>query len=145
MTLVDRFGGRVFSSCRIPAPWTFLRTLALLVSMVGVSAPAIAGQLNLAWDAVANATGYKIHFGQTSGSYTSSVDAGNTLTQPVGGLNEGARYYFTVTAYGPQGMTESGYSNQVSAIVPTTSTPPPPSAPPVASFTASPTSGTAPL
>ncbi|MGB8437101.1 MAG: LamG-like jellyroll fold domain-containing protein, partial [Burkholderiales bacterium] len=113
--------------------------------LFGLSGTSFAGQLTLAWDAVANATGYKVHFGQSSGTYTASVDAGNKLNQAVTGLNDGTRYYFAVTAYGPQGTTESGFSNQVSAVVPTTSTPPPTPAPPVASFTASPTSGTAPL
>jgi PKD repeat protein len=119
-----------------------LHILAIALSLFGVNGTSFAGQLTLAWDAVANATGYKVHVGQSSGSYTASVDAGNKLTQTVAGLNDGTRYYFAVTAYGPPGTAESGYSNQVSAVVPTTTTTP---AAPVASFTASPTSGTAPL
>jgi PKD repeat protein len=119
---------------------SLFRALAIALSLLGLSGTSFAGQLTLTWDAVANATGYKVYFGQSSGGYTASVDAGNKLTQTVAGLTDGTRYYFAVTAYGPPGTAESGYSNQVSAVVPTTT-----SAPPVASFTASPTSGTAPL
>jgi PKD repeat protein len=123
-------------------PLFVFRVLAVALTLLGLSGSSFAGQLTLAWDAVANATGYKVHVGQSSGVYTTSVDAGNKLSQTVTGLTEGTRYYFAVTAFGPPGTAESGYSNSVSGVVPTTSAP---SAAPVASFTASPTSGTAPL
>jgi PKD repeat protein len=132
------FVAQLLRQCR-PLLFPF-RVLVIALSLFGLSEASFAGQLTLAWDAVANATGYKVHFGQSSGTYSASVDAGNKLTQTVTGLTDGARYYFAVTAYGPPGTAESSYSNQVSGVVPSTSTPPP-----VASFTASPTSGTAPL
>jgi PKD repeat protein len=108
-----------------------------LIAFLMLSGHALAGQVTLAWDAVANATGYKLHYGQGSGSYSSTVDAGTQLSQTVPSLTDGARYYFAVTAYGPAGTTESGYSNEVSTTVA--------AAAPVASFTASPASGSAPL
>jgi PKD repeat protein len=53
----------------------------------------------------------------------------------VTGLTDGARYYFAVKAY--NGTTTSSFSGEVNAVVP--------AAAPVANFTASPTTGTAPL
>ena len=111
--------------------------LFVLVAFLMVSGQTLAGQVTLAWDAVANATGYKLHYGQASGSYASTTDAGNQLTYTVPSLTDGARYYFAVTAYGPTGTTESSYSNEVSTAVA--------GATPIASFSASPTSGAAPL
>lgn len=102
-----------------------------------ISAQALAGQVTLAWDAVANATGYKVHYGQSSANYAPAIDAKNQLTYTVPALTDGARYYFAVTAYGAAGTTESGYSNEVSTVVSGVA--------PVASFTANPTSGAAPL
>ncbi len=115
----------------------FLRILSPLVALLAFTGNAVAGQVSLAWDAVANATGYKVHYGQSSASYSSDVDAANQLTYTVPGLADGARYYFAVTAYGPTGTAESGFSNQVTTVVAASA--------PVASFTANPATGTAPL
>lgn len=111
--------------------------LFVLVAVLMIGEQALAGQVTLAWDAVANATGYRVHYGESSRSYSSTVDATNRLSHTVPSLTDGGRYYFAVTAYGPTGTTESGYSNEVSAVVA--------SAAPIASFSASPTSGAAPL
>ncbi len=108
-----------------------------MLALFMVSGHSLAGQVTLAWDAVANATGYKVHYGQSSRSYSSTIDASNQLNYTVPALTDGARYYFAVTAYGPAGTTESSYSNEVTTALP--------DAAPVASFTASPTSGSAPL
>ncbi len=122
--------------------WTPLKSaFVFLIALYMVSGHAFAGQLTLAWDAVANATGYKVHYGQTSRSvpgstYSSMIDAANQLTQTVPALTDGVQYYFAVTAYGPNGAT-SDYSNEVTKVLAT--------AAPVASFTANPTSGAAPL
>ena len=59
-------------------------------------------------------TGYMIHFGASSGSYSQTADAGNATSYTVGGLADGLTYYFTVTAYNA-GRFESAYSNEVSA------------------------------
>ncbi len=61
--------------------------------------------------------GYKIYWGTSSGSYTSSKDAGNLTTCTITGLDEGKAYYFAATAYDGS-SNESGYSNQVSFTVP---------------------------
>lgn len=117
-----------------------LYLFALLLALTTTAGEVLAGQLTLAWDGVANATGYKVYYGRTSGRYTSNADAKNQLSYTLSGLNEGVRYYFAVTAYGSAGTAESGFSNQVSAVVPTSTSPAP-----TASFTAKPTTGTAPL
>jgi hypothetical protein len=77
--------------------------------------------VGLAWNAsqTANVSGYRVHFGTTSGTYSSHVDCGNTTTCDVT-VTAGPTYYFAVTAYfvapGASGYTtgalESGYSNE---------------------------------
>ena len=100
-----------------------------------VAAVATAG---LAWDAVPSAlvAGYIVHYGSAPGNYSSSRDVGNTTTDTVPSLNEGATYYFAVTAYDAARL-ESPFSNEVSVTVPYST--------PVAGFTASTTLGAAPL
>jgi hypothetical protein len=92
-----------------------------LLLLVQVFLPGIAwatGSVNLAWDGVSEATGYKIHYGTSSGNYSSVVDVGASLTGTVSGLIEGTRYYFAASCYDLTRV--SGYSNEVSTIVPAT-------------------------
>lgn len=98
---------------------------------------ASAAQISLAWNVSpsASVTGYKLYYGQASGNYTTSSDVGNNLSYTVGGLTSGQNYYFAVTAYDAAGA-QSAFSNEVAGTAPTATT---------ADFTASPTSGTAPL
>ena len=84
-----------------------------------MSENSLAGQLKLAWDAVANATGYRVYYGASSGNYSSSVDARNQTSATVSGLTDGARYYLAVKAY--NSTTTSNFSNEVSAVVPASS------------------------
>jgi PKD repeat protein len=99
---------------------------------------AVAGGVALAWDPVTipQLVGYMVYYGPAAGTYTSSVDVGNTTSYTVTGLTEGATYHFVVTAYDAS-HTQSGPSNDVSAAVAYST--------PVAQFSASTTSGTAPL
>lgn len=89
---------------------------ALLAGAVIVP-PAAAqnGEVTLAWDANTepDLAGYRLHRGQQSGSYDSSEDVGNVTTYPLTGLDDGATYYFAVTALDGNN-NESGYSNEVS-------------------------------
>ena len=114
------------------------RLLGLSLLLLLVAARAVAAGVNLAWDPVLSppATGYKIYYGPSVGNYPSQIDVGNATTYTVTGLTEGATYHFVVTAYAP-GYTDSGFSNDAGTTVPYS--------PPVAQFTGSPTSGTAPL
>ena len=55
-------------------------------------------QLTLTWSAVANATGYKVHYGKTStGEY--SLDVGNKTSYTLTGLPNGQPYRVAVSAY----------------------------------------------
>jgi PKD repeat protein len=108
------------------------------VLLLLAAAQASAGSLSLAWDAVSDSrlAGYKVYYGTAARNYTASVDVANVTTATIPNLADGATYYFAVTAYDGT-RVESGYSNEVSGTVP--------SAAPVANFTASTTSGPAPL
>jgi PKD repeat protein len=84
------------------------------------SGPVFAANVNLAWDASrsANVGGYIVSYGEASGKYTSNIDVGNKTMFTVCGLEEGARYYFTVKAYDAGRKTESDYASEVSKTVP---------------------------
>ncbi len=137
---------RGITSCR-----SFYRIAESLV-IVGVvfffcsySACVHAGQATLSWDANTESIlgGYQLHYGQTSGNYTANVDVGNKTSHTLASLQDGVTYYFALKAHDTTGIIWSDFSNEVSAtITSTTSTAP---SAPSANFSASPTSGTAPL
>ena len=110
----------------------------LFAMLLLVAVRAFAGGAVLAWDPVTSAAlaGYKVYYGPAAGSYTSNIDVGNTTTYTVANLVEGQTYHFAATAYDAN-HTESAFSNDASATVPYSA--------PVAQFSASTTSGTAPL
>ncbi len=58
-------------------------------------------------------TGYRIHYGTASGTYTASIAVGNVTSGTVTGLAEGVTYHFAVSAFNASGSV-SGYSNEVS-------------------------------
>ena len=75
----------------------------------------VQSQVTLAWDAPADTTsvaGYKLHYGTASGAYNQVVDAGNSTSTTVTGLQPGVTYYFAATSYN-SGGTESAYSNEI--------------------------------
>ena len=57
-----------------------------------------------------------MHYGTTSGDYDYSVDVGNFTSCTISGLQEGATYYFAVTAYIDN--CESDYSDEISYTIP---------------------------
>ena len=128
----------VFGRNRLSALVALTRPAALFVFLLLVAGSGFAGNVNLAWDLAANpaVTGYKVHHGPAAGSYTVSIDVGNTTSYAVLNLTEGATYHFAVTAYDAAGA-QSGYSNDVFATTPYVQ--------PVADFSTSTTSGPAPL
>ena len=103
-----------------------------------------AGQISLAWDPNTQSTlgGYKVYYGQASGNYSTNVDVGEQTSYTVANLQDGAQYYFAVTAYDTTRTIESGFSNEVSATISVSSAS---VAVPTADFSASPTSGTVPV
>ncbi len=121
---------------------------ALLLFFFLLLSPALAAQVQLAWDApttnadntpLTDLAGYKIYYGQASGSYDDVIDVGNVTSFVVSGLVEGKTYYFAATAYDFSG-NESDFSNEVSFTIPG-----PVAGQLTAGLSANPTTGTAPL
>jgi PKD repeat protein len=111
-------------------------TLFFLLTLLACRA--FAGSATLAWDPVTSSSlaGYMLYYGPSAGNYPSKIDVGNTTARTISNLTEGATYHFAVTAYDASHV-ESGYSNDAVATVP--------AGVPAANFTASATSGVAPL
>jgi hypothetical protein len=63
---------------------------------------------NPASDAV---TGYKIHVGNATGTYSENIDVGNVTTYRYTTKDDTQTTYFAATAYNAQGK-ESGYSKE---------------------------------
>jgi hypothetical protein len=68
------------------------------------------GSVDLRWGAVAEAEGFRVHYGTESGVYTHTIDVGKTTSYRVTGLPENANYFFAVSPYG--GGLENGPSNE---------------------------------
>jgi hypothetical protein len=93
--------------------------ISFIVCLLLSPTNSLAGQATLAWDPPeisTDVTGYKIHYGTTSGTYTQSVDVGNQTSYTVNNLTDGQTYYFVVTSYNAAAY-ESEYSNEVSMMV----------------------------
>ncbi|MCE5241695.1 MAG: Ig-like domain-containing protein [Desulfobacteraceae bacterium] len=94
-------------------PQTALAGLFIIVALASFAfspfATAHAAQATLAWDTVAEATGYKFYAGNASRTYSPAIDVGNQSTYTWTGLEYGPTYYFAVTAYDGYG-NESDYS-----------------------------------
>ena len=100
--------------------------LLMLLAVLSLLVPAAhAGEVTVAWDLnpEPEVAGYKIYYGTHSGSYTSSVDAGNTTSILLSGLQDGATYFFAAVAYDASN-NESGYSNEITYAVPAAASPP---------------------
>ena len=108
------------------------------VALLLVAARASAEQVTLAWDAASgsNLAGYRLYYGTSSHTYTTSIPVGLQTSYTVPNLTAGQLYYFAVTAYNGTG-TETVPSNEVSTTIASSA--------PVAAFSATPTSGPAPL
>ncbi len=93
---------------------------ALALAAIILPQLALAANARLAWDPSpspsSQVAGYRVYYGAASGKYSNQLDAGNTTTFTVPKLTVGTTYYFSVTAYGPNGE-ESDFSNEVSKTV----------------------------
>ncbi len=92
----------------------------------GSGSPAASSSVTLNWEApgtrvdgtamaIEDIAGYKLHYGSSSGSYTGSIDVGNSNSYTMEDLPAGT-YYFAVTAYDLNG-NESAYSPEVSGTI----------------------------
>lgn len=98
----------------------------LIIIIFGFSDYALSGEATLSWTApttnvdgtaLTDLAGYKVYYGTSSGTYDTTVDAGNVSTINIINLTEKETYYFAVTAYDTAG-NESSYSNEVSKTIP---------------------------
>ena len=94
----------------------FILTLALLI--LTHSGVVHAGSLQVSWSAVSDSrvAGYKIKYGTTSRTYTTSVNSGLSTTQTLQNLTQGTTYYFVVVAYDSTGV-EGTASSEVAGTV----------------------------
>jgi hypothetical protein len=94
-----------------------LRTLGFLAvlwaALLGI--PSQSAALTLAWDQDPQGLvqGYRVHYGTTSGVYSTTVDTGDETIVQIADLLPNTTYYFVVTAYNSAGL-ESSPSNEVS-------------------------------
>ncbi|MBM4201860.1 MAG: hypothetical protein FJ189_11315, partial [Gammaproteobacteria bacterium] len=117
--------------------WCRVFLAFLLQALSWAAIEARAAEVRLVWDPVANAEGYRIHYGTSSGHYSMRVDVGNVSACRLPGFREGVTYFFAATAYNRSGV-ESGFSNEVTTEIPDPTLP-------VVDFTAGPRLGMAPL
>ena len=94
-----------------------LRTLEVCLVVIGVSfaltGSASAGSISLAWDPNTDqVSGYKVHIGTISGSYTQHLDVGLSTSYIYASATDGQRYCFAVSAYNASAV-EGAKSNEV--------------------------------
>jgi PKD repeat protein len=132
---------RVYKKCNIFLPLSHFVLISLIfsLSVLFFACTALAADVTLAWDASSGADGYRLFSREQGQSYNyNSPDwEGTATTGTVTGLAQGTTYYFVVRAYNAYG--ESGDSNEESTTISSSNQPP------SASFSATPTSGVAPL
>jgi hypothetical protein len=95
-----------------------MKYAALLLSLL-LALPALAEELTFAWDPnpEPDVIGYRLHFGDSSGNYTRTVNVGSvtSFTEDVDWDTEtktGTERYVIVTAYNAAGL-ESPPSNEL--------------------------------
>jgi hypothetical protein len=95
------------------------KLLALIAFfLTALHARAAKNSVTLVWEPNTDqVSGYNVYWGTASGVYTRKSDAGLVVTKTVSNLAANTRYFFAVTAYDSAGR-ESGYSNEVSIVVP---------------------------
>ena len=81
-----------------------------------------AARVSLAWSAVPGATSYLVRYGQTSGLYDQTVDAGSSTTRTLTGLTNGTIYYFIVVARNAAGNSLPSNERGAAPAAPNTAT-----------------------
>lgn len=57
------------------------------------------GSFAVSWNAVSGASGYKLFYGTSSGSYSQTIDVGSATSYTIQGLTNGTVYYIAVSSY----------------------------------------------
>ncbi len=113
---------RIQLPCFLPLNLISLVVLSLILFFTNINI--YAAQVSLAWgtNSESDLAGYKVYYGNSSGSYDSNIDVGNQTSYTIQNLVEGQMYYIAVTAYDTSN-NESGYSAEVVYNVPDTTLP----------------------
>jgi len=82
------------------------------IAILAACAPAIAGTIDLAWDPVAGAAGYRVYYGTSPGNYTQHKDF-TTTAATLTNLTDCTTWYVAVKAYNGAGESPS-FSNELS-------------------------------
>ena len=77
-----------------------------------IMTPAMAGEINLAWDATPGATSYRVYYGTSPGVYGASITTSST-TAKITGLQDCSPHYVAVKALNGAGESAQ-FSNEVS-------------------------------
>src|SRR5438105_4510257 len=103
--------------------WTVRLALVLNIATASLFAQST---VTLAWNANSDptVTGYNVHYGTASQSYSIAIAAGPATSVTVSNLSPGTTYYFAVGAYGSLGI-EGPYSGEISYTVPASRPTPP--------------------
>src|SRR5256886_2562970 len=119
---------------RLVSPCTLALTWLAFITRV------VAGNVTLTWNADLdpNVVGYRLYSGTTTGVYTQTTEVGSAVSASVSNLAGGKTYFFVVTAYNAAAV-ESGPSNEVSYLAPTSTPTPTPSPSPTPAPTPTPT------
>jgi hypothetical protein len=100
-----------------------LSHLAAILFLALIGQTAMAASVNLEWspNPETDIVGYKLSYGTSPGSYSTTLSAGTNTSTSVSGLSEGQIYYFVVKAVNNAGM-ESAPSSEVSYQMPVSGT-----------------------
>jgi len=120
----EKFGGTVAASInkmifKPPFKLTAYANLlgAILFLATALSTAQAAQSVTLAWSPSSDSSvvGYRVHYGTSSGHYTTTIDVGNLTTATISNLTAGGTFYFVVTAYNASGV-DSAPTNETSAV-----------------------------
>lgn len=117
----------IFSGCSTPKPAETIKAAMELAPkrLVASQSSAIVGlpntntsSITLQWNAgpIGTPSGFKVLHG-AGGSYTNSINVGNTLAATITGLKPATLYYFAVSAYNEDGF-ESEPSEEIAEMTP---------------------------
>jgi hypothetical protein len=90
--------------------------LLIAAAMLLMAAPALAGQIDLNWNASPDSdiAGYRVFYDTVPDGYRFSIDVGNVTSYSLSGLDDCTVYYTAVKAIDTVGLMSEQYSNQIS-------------------------------